>query len=77
MSRMAARRDSSRENASLKALSDEAFDLYSQAEKYRELMNALAQGDPQRNVYESIIRDMLARAERLAAAVKDNAVSKQ
>ena len=50
-------------------LSTEATSLLEQAKKYRALMEALPEGDPNRSVYEGIIRDLLERSRRYSSFV--------
>jgi hypothetical protein len=55
--------------ASLNILASEADSLLDQAKKYRAEMDALPAGDPRREVYDKMIRDLLERSRRLSNAV--------
>jgi hypothetical protein len=60
---------------SLDMLSLEADSLVDQAKHYRALMDKLPKDDPNRQVYEQVIVDLLERAKRLSVAVTTSANS--
>ena len=62
-------------NASLELLNSEASSLLDEAKKYRAEMDKLPQGDPNRKVYEQIIRDLLKRSRKLSDSVSTTARS--
>lgn len=56
-------------NTAIGTMLSEAESLYRQAELYREEMDKLSEGDPQRPVYEKLILELLARARSLSTKV--------
>lgn len=59
----------------LTALSTEAESLLEKAKQYRQDMEALPAGDPRREVYEKLIRDLLNASSSLSATVTSTAKS--
>jgi intergrase/recombinase len=62
-------------NATLGFLTSEAASLLQQAKSYRDEMNKLAADDPQRDVYQKAIRDLVDRANRMSITVLSTSAS--